>query len=222
MNVKSQTVPIALSADELALHVFELQQFLNHVSLTRSVNSIVEAEASATKFKVSLRKIANQTNLLALNAAIEAAMAGEMGRGFAGVAEEVRRLAERTAISTTEIGNLISAIQTEIPNVDERMKRSREQVKNCVKFTEDSGQIFFKISERVQHSALHVKEIASAIQERKLECSRLSTNMDQIAQRTEENNSVNHSVSKSSAQLKTLADSLNAAGSFFQLASATE
>lgn len=214
---------IAMGIDGIKHAIEELTYSATAVEAsTDKINVLTDRSGQISGIIQVIEGIANQTNLLALNAAIEAARAGEMGRGFAVVAEEVRRLAERTAISTTEIGNLISAIQTEIANVAESMKRSREQVENSVKFTEDTGQIFFKISESIQHSALHVKEIAYAVQEQKLACSSLATSMDQIAQRTEENNSVNYSVSKSSAHLKTLANSLNTAVSFFQLGSATE
>jgi len=96
-----------------------------------------------------IRSIAEQTNLLALNAAIEAARAGEQGRGFAVVADEVRALAHRTQISTLEIEKMITAIQSGSSTTVESIRRSTEEVYNTKRTAEGAGQSLRQITDSV-------------------------------------------------------------------------
>jgi methyl-accepting chemotaxis protein len=106
-----------------------------------------------------INDIATQTNLLALNAAIEAARAGEHGVGFAVVADEVRKLAERSARSTSEIGQLIQGIQTEVRGAVENMGRSTQAMVQGFARTEEVGKMLSRIDETVATVAEISREI---------------------------------------------------------------
>jgi len=129
---KDVAVESAASVGANVVTVERMSANLRHVAEktheTASSVELLSERASQIGGIVSLiKEIADQTNLLALNAAIEAARAGEQGRGFAVVADEVRKLAERTTGATSEISSLVSAIQTETFNVKEQMEISPQQ-----------------------------------------------------------------------------------------------
>ena len=106
--------------------------------------------------------IADQTNLLALNAAIEAARAGEAGRGFAVVADEVRKLAEKTMASTNDVGNAITAIQGSASQSVQAMEKALAEVETATDLAQQSGEALQEIVSKVEASADQVRAIATA------------------------------------------------------------
>jgi methyl-accepting chemotaxis protein len=128
----------------------------------------------------TIEDIADQTNLLALNAAIEAARAGEQGRGFAVVADEVRALAERTTKATKEIGEMIKAIQNETKGAVAAMEQGVQQVENGTIEATRSGEALNDILEQVNAVTMQVNQIATAAEEQTATTNEISHNMHQI------------------------------------------
>jgi len=164
-----------------------------------------------------IEDIADQTNLLALNAAIEAARAGEQGRGFAVVADEVRKLAERTTKATKEIGDMIRQIQQDTRGAVESMQQGTVKVTSGVDLVNKTGEALARIVVMVSESADMIRQIAVASEEQSVATQQIANDIENVAKVTKESASGANESAKASSDLSQLATELQGIVGSFKL-----
>lgn len=193
---RSETVAsAAIEASDLAaegsqtirLAVKQMEEMSETITgLSGIVSTLGERSSQIVQIVEMITDIAGQTNLLALNAAIEAARAGEQGRGFAVVADEVRKLAEQASLSAQQIARLVEAIRQETGEAVLSMERSTQEVAVGLAGISQAGQVFYKIRDAVQGVASQVQEVSAASHTLSLNTENVARSMDEISRITEE------------------------------------
>jgi methyl-accepting chemotaxis protein len=225
-NNSNQAAESARKASETAIRggqivneaLETMRSIANSVGTTaRKIEELGNSSSQIGKIIAVIDDIADQTNLLALNAAIEAARAGEQGRGFAVVADEVRKLAERTTKATKEIAQMIDGVQKETSSAVGQMQSGNKQVEVGVATTAKAGDSLKEIITAAQQVGDMVSQIATAANQQTSTADQINANVEQIAKISRESSVSSQQSAKACEDLSNLALDLQQLVSRFKL-----
>ena len=185
--------------------------------ISQSVGMFVSNTATINDMTQQVKDIADQTNLLALNAAIEAARAGEQGRGFAVVADEVRKLAEKSAQAANEIDGVTRAIEEQSKRVNEALERGQKFLQSSRDLTAAASMALQRTGDAANQAKDGVDSITSSVKEQSTSSTEIAQNIENIASMARENTSTVLQTSDSAKHLEELAMTLQSAVARFRV-----
>ena len=187
-RISSESGSLASSGEVVIGHtVTDIQNIAKTVhDASLLIHGLDEHSQQISSIVAVIKEVADQTNLLALNAAIEAARAGEQGRGFAVVADEVRKLAERTAASTTKISSTVESMRTSAGGAVVTMQGVVTTVEQGVSRAQEANAAIREIGEGSRNAVAMVEEIADAIREQGSATNSIANQVDKMAHMAEE------------------------------------
>jgi methyl-accepting chemotaxis protein len=212
-EVRRQSLQSVANSSDGSRKVGELVSEIHRIEATvadiaKSVEDFVRSTSAITGMTREVREIADQTNLLALNAAIEAARAGEAGRGFAVVADEVRKLAEKSGRSALDIDEVARSIMQQTREVRAAIDAGLKSIEVSTGIAVEVERTLDQARQSVDNASRGVEEIASSVSEQKAASTEIARNTERIANSAEETSAASVRMSASASQLRDAAADL--------------
>lgn len=203
------------NADAMVAEINNIEQVMRQVE--QSVSQFIDRAHTITGMTQQVKDIADQTNLLALNAAIEAARAGEQGRGFAVVADEVRKLAEKSAHSANEIDRITRELDTQSGQVEKTIEQGVRSIQATQTNVQQVSSLLSQAGSSVDRATQGVGEIVDSVREQKLATDTIAHHIEGIAQMAEKNHAAVAGTRDSIQKLEVLSQQLRLSAERFKI-----